>query len=165
MTHICVSKLIIIGSHHCSDNGWSPGWRQAIIWTNAGLLSIWALGTNPIEILIKCIYLHSRKKQKHLKMSPGNRRPFVSASICVKWFRYDTVTFFFLSKISTINTAQLDCKSEWWDVFCEFEVWPWLSNFVIVVIEYHVIWDHVIMGPKYKNNIFITNCRWEVNFM
>ena len=32
--HICVSKLTIIGS----DNGLSPGRRQAIIWTNAGIL-------------------------------------------------------------------------------------------------------------------------------
>ena len=32
-THICVGKLTIIGS----DNGLSPGGRQAIIWTNAGI--------------------------------------------------------------------------------------------------------------------------------
>ena len=31
VTHICLSKLTIIGS----DNGLSPGRRQAIIWTNA----------------------------------------------------------------------------------------------------------------------------------
>ena len=30
VTHICVSNLTIIGS----DNGSSPGWRQAIIWIN-----------------------------------------------------------------------------------------------------------------------------------
>ena len=34
--HICVSKLTIIGS----DNGLSPGRRQAIIWTNAGILNV-----------------------------------------------------------------------------------------------------------------------------
>ena len=33
VTLICVSKLTIIGS----DNGLSPGRRQAIIWTNAGI--------------------------------------------------------------------------------------------------------------------------------
>ena len=48
VTHICVVKLTIIGS----DNGLSPGQRQAIIWTNAGILSIGPLGTNFIEILI-----------------------------------------------------------------------------------------------------------------
>ena len=31
VTHICVIKLTTI----TSDNGLSPGWRQAIIWTNA----------------------------------------------------------------------------------------------------------------------------------
>ena len=41
VTHICVSKLIIIGS----DNGLPPGRRQAIIWTNADILLIGPLGT------------------------------------------------------------------------------------------------------------------------
>ena len=36
MTHICVGDLTIIGP----DNGLSPGRRQAIIWTNAGILLI-----------------------------------------------------------------------------------------------------------------------------
>ena len=42
MTHICVNKLTIIGS----DNGLLPGRRQAIIWTNSGILLIGPLGTN-----------------------------------------------------------------------------------------------------------------------
>ena len=49
MTHICVGKLTIIGS----DNGLSPERRQAIIWTNAGILLISPLGTNFGEILIE----------------------------------------------------------------------------------------------------------------
>ena len=48
VTHICVSKLAIIGS----DNGLSPGGRQATIWTNARILLIGPLGTNFDEILI-----------------------------------------------------------------------------------------------------------------
>ena len=35
-THICVGEQTIIDS----GNGLSPGRRQAIIWTNAGILSI-----------------------------------------------------------------------------------------------------------------------------
>ena len=62
-THICVSKLSIIGS----DNGLSPGRRQAIIWTNAGILLIRTLGTNFSEILGE-IHLFSFSKM-HLKMS------------------------------------------------------------------------------------------------
>ena len=69
VTHICVSKLTIIGS----DNGLSPGRRQAIIWTNAGILLIGALGTNVSEISIK-ICTFSLKKML-LKMSSGQRRP------------------------------------------------------------------------------------------
>ena len=49
VTHICVSNLAITGS----DNGLSPGRRQAIIWTNAGILLIGTLGTNFSEILIE----------------------------------------------------------------------------------------------------------------
>ena len=47
VTHICVSILAIIGS----DNGLSPGRRQAIIWSNTGILLIRTLGTNFSEIL------------------------------------------------------------------------------------------------------------------
>ena len=46
--HICVSNLTTIGS----VNGLSPGRRQAITWTNAGILLIGPLGTNFSEILI-----------------------------------------------------------------------------------------------------------------
>ena len=49
VTHICVGKQTIIGS----DNGLSPGRRQAIIWTNAGILLTEPLGTKFSENLIK----------------------------------------------------------------------------------------------------------------
>ena len=52
VTQIGVSKQTNTGS----DNGLSPGRRQAIIWTNAGILLIWPLGTNFSEIFIK-IYI------------------------------------------------------------------------------------------------------------
>ena len=63
MTHLCVSKLTSIAS----DNGLSPGRRQAIIWNNAGILWIGPLGTNFSEILIE-IQTFSLKKIR-LKMS------------------------------------------------------------------------------------------------
>ena len=49
VTQICVSKLTIIDSY----NGLSPSWRQAIIWTIAGKLSIKPLGMSFSEILIE----------------------------------------------------------------------------------------------------------------
>ena len=70
VTHICVGKLTIIGS----DNGLSPGRRQAIIWTNAGILLTEPLGTNFSEVLIG-IQIFSYTKMR-LKMSSVKWRPF-----------------------------------------------------------------------------------------
>ena len=69
VTHICVGNLTIIGS----DNGLSPGRRQAIIRTNAVILSIGPLGTNFSEILIKIITFSFKKMRS--KVSSGKRRP------------------------------------------------------------------------------------------
>ena len=67
---ICVSKLTIIAS----DNGLSPGRRQAIIWNNAGILLIGTWGTNFNEILFEIRAFSF--KNIHLKMSAGKWRPF-----------------------------------------------------------------------------------------
>ena len=70
VTHICVSKLTIIGL----DNGLSPGRRQAIIWTNAGILLIQTSGTNFSEIIGE---IHSFSFSKmYLNMSSAKWRLF-----------------------------------------------------------------------------------------
>ena len=94
VTHTCVSKLTIIGS----NNGLSPGRRQAIIWTNAGILLIRPIETNFSEILLK-IHTFSLKKS-YLKMSFGNCRHLVSASMCY-WGNYP----------STFLSVSSRCKS------------------------------------------------------
>ena len=68
--HICIGNLIIIGS----DNGLSPSRRQAIIWTNVGILLTGPLGTNFSEISIE-ILIFSFKKM-HLKASSAKWQPF-----------------------------------------------------------------------------------------
>ena len=70
--HIYVGKLTIIGS----NNGLSPGRRQAIIWTNAGILLIGLLGTNFNEIWIeiysrKCIWKCRLENGGHLSRPQG----------------------------------------------------------------------------------------------
>ena len=70
VTHICVGKLTIIGS----DNGLSPDRRQAIIWTNDGLLLIVHLETNFSEILIETLTFSFKKMR--LTVSSGNWRAF-----------------------------------------------------------------------------------------
>ena len=69
VTHICVSKLTIIGS----DNGLFHGRRQAITWTNAGTLLIGPLRTNFSETSIG-IHIFSFNKM-NFKMS-RNWQPF-----------------------------------------------------------------------------------------
>ena len=80
VTHICVGNLTIIGS----DNGLSPGRRQAIIFTNAGILLTGPLGTNFSEILIG-IHKFSFTKM-YLKISSAKWRPF---SLGLNVLRYD----------------------------------------------------------------------------
>ena len=83
VTHICVGNLTIIGS----DNGLSPGRRQAIIWTNAGILLIGPLGTNFIETLIE-IHTFSFKKI-HLKMLSGKCWPCCLGLNVLNWWSDD----------------------------------------------------------------------------
>ena len=70
VSHTWVSNWTIMGS----DNGLSPGRRQAVIWTNAGILFMEPLGINFIEILLG-IPIFSFKKMR-LKMSPAKWGPF-----------------------------------------------------------------------------------------
>ena len=68
--YICVSDI----SNIVSDNGLSPGRRQAIIRTNAGILLIRPSRTNFSEMLIE-IHIFPFTKI-HFKMSSGKWRPF-----------------------------------------------------------------------------------------
>ena len=47
--------------HNGDDNGLSPGRRQAIIWTNAGILLMGPLGTSFSEILIEVLTFSFKK--------------------------------------------------------------------------------------------------------
>ena len=75
VAYICVSKLTIFGL--------LPERRQAIIWTNARLLSIGPLGTNFGEILSE-IHTFSFKKM-HLKTSSTKWRPFFRSRRVNQW--------------------------------------------------------------------------------
>ena len=70
VTHKRVSDLTSIGSY----NGLSPGRRQAIIRTNAGILLIRPLGTNLSELLVEILIFLFKKIR--LKVSSAKRRPF-----------------------------------------------------------------------------------------
>ena len=95
--HICVSKLTTIGS----DNGLSPSRRQAIIWTNAGILLIGPWGTNFSEISIQ-ILTFSLKKMR-LNVSSEKRRPFC---LGLNVLRYIII-------ILSIHKCHTQIKSSW----------------------------------------------------
>ena len=116
VTHIRFGKLTNIGS----DNGLSPGWRLAIIWTNAGILLIEPLGTNFSEILIG-IQMFSFKKMC-LKMSSA------------KWFSFCLgINVLMLNKTLQMESVQehqhVILISE--DIFSFRGLWKYLS------LEYH----------------------------
>ena len=144
--HICVGNLTVIGS----DNGLSPGRRQAIILTNVGILSIRTLGRNFSEILSE---IHSFSfKKKHLKMSFA-KWPL---SQWVKHFHSKYSCWMMLSYVQAYKTTfrgepnmQLYYTGHWIG---------WLrrafgnSNFVtweiLIHIIYTYVWLHSICFPK-----------------
>ena len=78
VTHVCLDNIAGIGP----GNGLSPGRRQAIIWTIAGISLILPLRTNFSEILIKI--LASIFTKMHLKVSSGKWQPFCLGLIVLK---------------------------------------------------------------------------------
>ena len=100
LTHIYVSvEYAIIDS----DNGLSP----AIIWTNAGLLSMRPLGTNSIEIIIE-IHTFSLKKI-HLKMASVKWLPFCLGPNVLRVIKSGPIITW--SNITPCNTQHYNEKS------------------------------------------------------
>ena len=78
VTHICVGNLNTISS----DNDLSPGRRQAIIWTNAGILF-----TGPLIISFRKMLLEINTfsfTKMHLKWSSANLAAILFRPQCVK---------------------------------------------------------------------------------
>ena len=113
VTHTCVCKLAIIGS----DNGQSPGPRQAIIWTNAGILLIGTLVTNFSEILIK-IHTFSLKEM-HLKPLFAKSWPFcLGLNVLTVFVRQPLHS---ANVISFFTVSDLNC---YLSLFLSYLTWP-----------------------------------------
>ena len=131
MTHICVSELTINGS----DNGLSPGRRQAIIWNNTGLLLIEPLGTNFSEFSIG-IQTFWFKKKTHLNMSSPKWRPFCLGLNVLKWLPH-------------LPSNDLKKITWWFSPQCSY-YWPSVARFW--AISWQVDHDDVIKWrhfPRY----------------
>ena len=135
MTPICVGKLTIIGS----DNGLSPERRQAIIWTNAGILLIGPLWTNFSEILIE-ILTFSFKKMR-LKVSCAKWQPFCLGLNVLN--RHDTTEGAFF--VSTIYQSSCTQTGKWKP-----------GSFV------HIGCILLLISPKTDSSTkWLTLCRWD----
>ena len=124
VTHICVSKLTIIGS----DNGLSPGRHQAIIWTNAG--GIWwigPLGTKFSEISIE-IHIFPFKEM-HSKMSSGKWRPFC-LSLNVLMIKRTSGGSWFRSWYIAMNPSATELFWKNIYIYLTFSIisWHWVSE-------------------------------------
>ena len=118
VTHICVGNLTIIGS----DNGLSPGRRQAITWTNVGILLIGPLGTNLSEMLIE---IHTFSFNKiHLKMS-GKWRPFCPGLNVLKSHLQNGNHLFMSWCATSLPGFRAWCITEW--LLCA-SLFHWLSQ-------------------------------------
>ena len=137
VTHLCVSKLTSIAS----DNGLSPGRRQAIIWTNAEILLIGPLGTNFNEILIEIHRVHYDVTVMLLSTSPGktmnlywkgylivcetveNRTPpLLLALLLIMWYRVLPICYF----INILSNIGSKC----------YVSYQWNLLFTIVSLKY-----------------------------
>ena len=125
-THIRASKLTIIDS----DNGLSPGRRQAIIWPNAGIFLIGSLGRSFSEISIgiqtfsfKKIHLKCRLRNDVQKMAAISQTTHLNAFSWIKMLNFHWS--FFLRVQSTIfqhwfrwwlraDRAQNHYLNQWW---------------------------------------------------
>ena len=99
---ICVSKVIIIGS----DYGLSPGWCQAIIWTNARILLLGPQGTNFSEISTK-IHTSSLRKMC-LKNMVWKMLAILSRPQCVNWRAWTKLLCFFSAAVIVITIKVLN---------------------------------------------------------
>ena len=112
MTHICVGKQTIIGS----DNGLSPEGRQAIIWTNAGILLIGPYGTNFSEISIKILTFSFTKMR--LNVSSAKWRPFcLGLNVLSIWCDIEAwwhMLVYWVSIDSVHGLAHVWCKAITW---------------------------------------------------
>ena len=103
-----------------------PTQRQAIIWTNADLLSIASLETHFSEMWIITIIKKNKKKIKkmHFKMSPAKCRPFLFNPSSVNdkiWLEYHLCVsiWLYFGHFEIVDTFHVVRYIEVW--------WKWLT--------------------------------------
>ena len=124
-----------------SDNGLSRGWRQAIIWASAGILSTGPLRTIFNKIFIE-IYPFSFKKM-HLKMSSRKWHPFLSWFQIVKYQAYRII-------FQKINNTKVSTIYYFWCfcLVCVVLEWILMEHLVCLFLSFRVAsWASVVPMP------------------
>ena len=135
---MCVSKLTTIGS----GNGLSPRRRQAIIWTNAGILLIRPLRSKFSEILIK-VHMFLFKKM-NLNISSAEWRPFcLGLNVLKRHFEWKN--FHMTPKIVSDESARKGFRK--WVLFIIFVH----RNLHVCIDVYIYIYIHVHMFCSWNN--------------
>ena len=126
VTYICVGNVTIIGP----DNGVSPGQRQAIIWTNAGILLIGPLGTNLSEIHTFWF------KKMRFKLSSGKWRPFcLRLNVLTQW---GLVVHIWFNELSHLLFQLMTCSlHKIWNVICKISTILFRRRCVKYYIHHH----------------------------
>ena len=106
VTHICTSKLSIIGSDNCL----SAGRQQTIIWTNAGTLLIRQLGTNSNAILIK---IHTLEKSS-VEMTTISSRPQFVRGTWLELSCYSCIQYQLKRHVPLLKTLELRLNHSQW---------------------------------------------------
>ena len=129
--HIWGNKLTIIGS----DNGFSPGRRQAIIWAIARILLIRPLGTNFNEMLIKILTFSFMKMR--LKVSSATLRPFCLGLNVLK--SEQMLTFFLSCRVQNVVLQKA------WRLLhvCKRTATCQVSNSDIIDIHNWIVYNHI----------------------
>ena len=122
VTHICFRKLTDIGS----DNGLSPGWCQAIIWTKAGILLIRTLGTNFSETFSE---IHPFINIWFIRIVWSDWGNCVLLNIAELWYQ---ICILFEGQVNTYPRHSVYC-SYMMHVYCNFLAY---SPFVFVPFHY-----------------------------
>ena len=129
-----------------SDNGLAPVRCQAISLTNADLLSIWPVGINFGEILIK-IYKFSFKIM-HFKMSSAKRRPFCSVVHVLMGSTMFVITMVIIwlshsygIASRSLNDSRHEKYHSQYDSICNAALWLWKK--LVVETVYHENSSHM----------------------
>ena len=129
--HVCSSIM-------ASDNGSVSVQHQAIIWTNAGSLSIWPLETKFSEVWIK-IKQFSYKKL-HLKMSSAKWQPFCHG--------LDVLTHYPV----VISYTGQQCLRKWLVAWQHQAITTWINidEIIVVTVQFHT--KHARYADKHNHS-------------